>query len=77
MPRENAQTKAARLCASGRVAVRSVREDVIRATVKGDSARIYTVVFDPSGWRDDCDALGVCSHIRAVQLCTLEPRRSA
>ena len=71
--RDDAQTKAARMCASGRVAIRSVTDACIRATVKGDSARIYTVTYDPSGWRDDCDAVGKCSHIRAVQLCTLEP----
>ena len=48
----------------------------VLAEVRGDSARIYGVVYDAEGWRCDCPTYGVCSHIRAVQLVVVvEPRR--
>ena len=76
--RENSQVKAARLCASGRVAIRSITDDMITATVRGDSGRVYEVVLDPAGWHCPCDAASIrCSHVQAVQLVTLEPRITA
>lgn len=75
--REDAQSKAIRLLAEGRVTLRRLSSDVILAAVRGDTARIYETRWDPDGWWCDCDALSRCSHIRAVQLVTLEPKRSA
>jgi hypothetical protein len=71
--REDAQTKAARLAGSGRCIVRRVADDSIVANVRGDSAMVYIVTWSPAGWSCSCAALGRCSHIRAVQLVTLEP----
>jgi uncharacterized Zn finger protein len=71
---ENATTKAERLLAHGRVTIRTITDGVIEASVRGDAARQYVVGWDPRGWYCDCEALSRCSHIRAVQLVTLEPR---
>ena len=77
MPREDAGGKSRRLLAEGRVTIRTVTPDRITASVRGDSAAIYRVGWEPSGWYCDCPALGRrCSHVRAVQLVTLEPRPS-
>jgi hypothetical protein len=73
VPRENAYDKARRLLAEGRVTISFVGETEIVASVRGDSARRYTVRWDPSGWSDTCDARTSCSHIQAVQLVTFEP----
>jgi hypothetical protein len=76
--REDAHSKARRLLAEGRVTISFVGKNEILAAVRGDSARRYVVAWDPSGWSDDCDAVGKCSHIQAVQLVVLEPNgRSA
>lgn len=77
MPREDARAKAIRMLGEGRVTISFVGENEIVAGVRGDSARRYVVRWSPSGWSCDCDAVGKCSHIRAVQLVVLEPRRTA
>jgi uncharacterized Zn finger protein len=71
--REDARTKARRLLGEGRVTVRCLGPDVIVARVRGDSAREYSVAWDPVGWSCPCAALGRCSHIIATQLVVLEP----
>lgn len=76
MPREDAAAKARRLLAEGRVTVRTITTDQIVAEVRGDSARAYSTRWDPGGWHCDCDALSRCSHVRAVQLITLEPKET-
>jgi uncharacterized Zn finger protein len=53
--------------------LRRIGPDAIVAKVRGDTAREYVVVWDPTGWRCPCDAVGRCSHIIAVQLIVLEP----
>jgi uncharacterized Zn finger protein len=73
VPREDARGKARRLLAEGRVTLRRIGPDAIVAHVRGDSAKVYAVCWDPSGWFCPCDAAGRCSHILAVQLITLEP----
>jgi uncharacterized Zn finger protein len=73
MPREDAQTKARRLVAEGRVTIRRVSDDAIVANVRGDSAMVYIVTWSPAGWSCSCPAIGRCSHTRAVQLVVLEP----
>jgi uncharacterized Zn finger protein len=70
---ESAQTKARRLCAEGRVCIRTVTDLAITANVRGDSAAIYLVTWSPAGWSCSCPALTRCSHIGAVQLCVLAP----
>jgi uncharacterized Zn finger protein len=72
--RENAPMKARRLLTEGRVSVRTITDETIVASVRGNSAKTYSVTFDPGGWSCPCDALSVqCSHVRAVQLVGLEP----
>jgi uncharacterized Zn finger protein len=77
--RENAAVKARRLLVEGRVRVLAADEDGghVAAEVRGDSACIYAVTYEAgAGWRCDCPTLGVCSHIRAVQLVVVvEPRQ--
>jgi uncharacterized Zn finger protein len=71
--RENAPLKARRLLTEDRVTLRRIGPDAIVARVRGDSAREYLVVWDPTGWHCPCDAAGRCSHVLAVQLVVLEP----
>ena len=76
MPRETTADKAARLLAQGRVTVRRVADDAIVCRIRGDSARVYSTGWDPSGWFCNCEAGALrrrCSHVRAVQLIALEP----
>jgi uncharacterized Zn finger protein len=73
MPREDAVAKARRLLAEGRVVVLSVDETQTHAVVRGDSAELYSVWWRPGSWTCTCSALSRCSHVRAVQLCTLDP----
>jgi uncharacterized Zn finger protein len=73
--REDAATKARRLLSEGRVTLRSLVDVEIRADVRGDSARVYSVRWSPAGWECPCDAMAArCSHVHAVQLITLEPQ---
>jgi hypothetical protein len=72
--RENAAVKARRLLSEGRVTLRCIGPDAIVANVRGDSAKVYAVVWDlTGGWFCPCPAIGRCSHILAVQLVVLEP----
>jgi len=75
---ENAAAKGRRLLVEGRVRLIEVDEagGHVVADVRGDSARIYAVIYGAGdGWRCDCPTYGVCSHIRAVQLVVaVEPR---
>jgi hypothetical protein len=64
--RENAAAKARRLLVEGRVTLRSIGETEITAAVRGDSAKVHRVVFDPSGWSCDCDALTRLCSIRGT-----------
>ena len=65
MPRENAQTKAARLLVGGAVSVLEVSPHRCLATVHGDTAT-HAVTYDGDRWSCDCPALGPCSHALAV-----------
>lgn len=71
MPRENAAAKARRLLAEGRVTVTRVGAHHVGGMVRGDSAAVYRVAFTGGRWWCTCDARGRCSHIQAVQLCTV------
>lgn len=70
MPREDAQTKARRLLSEGRVTIRSLTSDRIVADVRGDSAEVHEVGWDPDGWHCSCPARR-CSHVRALMLVAL------
>ncbi len=72
--RENAALKARRLLSEGRLEVRKVQAQEIRAYVRGDSAEVYEVGWDPGGWSCSCEALGRCSHIQVLMLVTLVRR---
>jgi hypothetical protein len=67
--RENAQGKARRYVAEGRMIVRSVTAETARAECRGDGA-IYTLGFDNGRWFCTCPALGRCSHQYALGLVT-------
>jgi hypothetical protein len=73
VPREDAATKARRLLAEGRLTLRVLSEHVIEASVRGDSALVYTTRWDRAGWACTCEARTRCSHVRALQLVVLEP----
>ncbi len=70
--RENVELKARRLLGEGRLNVVRVNRphDVYEATVRGDSAGVYSVEWnhDAERWFCPCEARGLCSHIRAFQL---------
>jgi uncharacterized Zn finger protein len=70
--RESAHDKARRLLVEGRVRIVSASEDngLVSAEVRGDSARVYAVSYEPAngGWHCNCPSRGVCSHIRSLML---------
>jgi uncharacterized Zn finger protein len=74
MSRENAAVKARRLVAEGRVVVTVARGRRIRAVVRGDSGAVYEILHDRGSWLCPCPAVGVCSHVQAVQLVTAPVR---
>lgn len=77
---ESAAAKGRRLLTEGRLVVLKVDGDAIKASCRGDSAEFYDVGYDPerSRWYCDCAELkGKCSHLVALQLVTIRPRRDA
>jgi uncharacterized Zn finger protein len=76
VPRENAEAKGRRYLTEGRLTLRTLTDNRIVASVRGDSARIYNLRWEPSGWWCDCDARGRCSHLIALQRVVLEPREA-
>jgi hypothetical protein len=78
--RENAEAKARRYLAEGRVRVIACDEaaGTIVAEVRGNGA-IYAAGHGPKGWACECDAKSKsCAHILALKLVTvLEPRETA
>ena len=73
MPRENAHDKGRRYLTEGRLEIRAVSERHIAARCRGDSGEIYTLAADAGGWTCSCPAYTTCSHLVALQLCTLKP----
>jgi hypothetical protein len=72
--RENASSKADRLLTCGRLTVEWIDASTIRATVRGDSAEVYRVGFQPGrGWSCTCAAFTRCSHVLALQRVALVP----
>lgn len=73
--RESAPVKARRLLVEARVNLRVVDGEQVRAIVRGDSALCYETGFDGHRWFCTCDAAStLCSHVRAVQLVTIQPK---
>ena len=70
--RENAQIKGRRLLAEGRLTVLAVRPRTLDATCRGDSAEVYHLGYRGQ-WFCTCPAVGVCSHLIALELVTLRP----
>jgi hypothetical protein len=75
MPRENVDTRARRALVEGRVIVNRVEGRYVSATVRSDHGALYAVRHLEGRWDCPCDARGVCSHVRAVQLVTCVLRR--
>lgn len=71
VPREDVATKARRLLTEGRVTVTRVDARQVGGMVRGDSAGVYRVAFTGGRWWCTCEARSRCSHIRALQLCTV------
>jgi hypothetical protein len=75
--RENAESKARRYLAEGRVRIIACDEaaSTIVAEVRGTGA-IYAAGHGPKGWACECDARSnACAHILALKLVSvLEPR---
>jgi uncharacterized Zn finger protein len=71
MTREDSARKARRLLWEGRVAVHRVEPGRVVASVKGDSAAIYSVQLYAGVWSCSCPARSACSHARAVMLVTV------
>lgn len=69
--RENHQSKGRRYLLEGRVCVRHVSREGIRAHVRGQGDR-YRVEWTPAaGWSCTCPARSRCAHLVAVQLVTI------
>jgi uncharacterized Zn finger protein len=74
--RENAEAKARRYLAEGRLQVQRVELDVVDGRVLGDSGDIYAVRWDQErrSWKCTCPALGVrCSHVLALARVVRKP----
>jgi hypothetical protein len=67
--RENALNKGRRYVAEGRLVVKQLDAESVRAECKGDGA-IYRVGYADGRWSCNCPALGRCSHEYALGLVT-------
>ena len=73
--REDAATKARRYVCEGRLTIRLVGVEEIRATAKGDG-EVYELGLLPGrGWYCSCPAVtDKCSHLRGLRLVTVRTR---
>ena len=71
--RENAHDKGRRYLTEGRLEIRAVTQRHISARCKGESGEVYVLSADAGGWSCSCPAYSTCSHLVALQLCTLKP----
>lgn len=74
MARETVVEKSHRYVCAGRLVVTSVAGGKIEATCRG-SGELYRLGFERGIWFCSCPAHGVCSHVLALQLVTVQPRR--
>lgn len=74
MARENAQHKGRRYLTEGRLTVTRVDGDDIRSLCKGQG-EIHTQAHIGAGrWECSCPARGLCAHLVALQLVTVQRR---
>jgi hypothetical protein len=74
---ENHQAKGRRYLTEGRVYLRSVGPDGIRATCRGQG-QLYRLGWERGrGWWCDCPALTRCAHLVALQLVAIAPNGRA
>lgn len=71
--RENAATKANRYLISGRINIRSVDEDHVFASVRGDSGHTHRIAQQNGEWSCSCPVRGDCSHLIAVKRVVIRP----
>jgi uncharacterized Zn finger protein len=74
--RETVVEKAHRYLVAGRLIVTHVAEGQIRATCRG-SGDLYELGFERGVWSCSCPARSQCSHLVALGLVTVQPRRPA
>jgi hypothetical protein len=72
LSRENVETKGRRYLLEGRLIVREVIGDRIRATCRG-SGSTWRLGFLNDRWYCECPARTRCSHLVALQLVTQDP----
>lgn len=76
MSRENAELKARRYLAEGRLQVERVDHDVVLARCLGDEGDTYKVRWDQErkSWRCDCPTFGPrCAHVLALARVVRKP----
>jgi uncharacterized Zn finger protein len=74
--RENAEAKARRYLAEGRLQVERVEHDVVLGCVLGDEGDVYRIRWDQErrSWRCSCPAFGPrCAHVLALARVTRKP----
>lgn len=67
MPRENAENKARRYLAEGRLIVHHVDQHAAHATCRGDGTT-YRLAYSRGRWQCDCPARTRCAHLYALGL---------
>jgi hypothetical protein len=72
MPREDAASKARRYVCEGRLIIRLVSAEEIRAQARGDGALYELGFMAGRGWWCTCPAVtDQCSHLRGLRLVTV------
>ncbi len=75
--RENAEAKGRRYLVEGRLVVREINGDTIRACCRGGGT-FYPLGHDPGrGWWCECPARSTCAHLHALRAVTIAPLREA
>ena len=69
MARENAEAKGRRYLVEGRLVVEHATGGEIRAHCRG-GGQVYDLGLERGEWFCSCPALGLCSHLVALQLVT-------
>jgi uncharacterized Zn finger protein len=71
--KENAEVKARRYLAEGRLQVEHVDGHSIRAICRG-TGEIYELGYERGRWACTCPAFGRCAHLYALMLVTRRPK---
>lgn len=70
MPRENARAKGARYLGEHRLTVLRVDRESVEAECRGGGT-VYWLGWKDGRWSCNCPALGLCSHLFALQAVTV------